>query len=580
MFLIMAKNYPIIFKNTLWFIFIPILVISIYLTINKKTILISWIIITSGTTQIQIPLILDPIGTIFSSSVLFISANIIQFTISYIKNDPFITRFSILVTLFISSINFLIFIPHMIVVLLGWDGLGITSFILVIYYQNPKSLAAGIITALTNRIGDATILLAIAWSLDQAQWSIIHIINTNISIFIIPIIILAAITKSAQIPFSSWLPAAIAAPTPVSALVHSSTLVTAGVFLLLRFYPSIQTIPYTKTILLIIATTTMFIAGTSAIYECDIKKIVALSTLSQLGVIIGAISFSLPSLGFFHLITHAIFKALLFMTAGYLITIFLHSQDLRSIGSLSNQLPFTTSMILLSSIALCGRPFLAGFYSKDIILEIILFNQVNFIILIIFITATLLTAAYSTRITLILIWTPSIFPPIISINEEDTNMTTPIFKITLIAISTGAIIRWIIFSPINEPIIPIYSKTLPIIITILGVYFITSFITTQRKQKISKYKLSNDFISYIWFISPLSTQNILKLPINISHYSLKILDHGWVESSSAQGLLILSSNVSKKIQLSNNNLITSFIIISISTIVLLYIIYICNLNKV
>lgn len=174
-------------------------------------------------------------------------------------------------------------------------------------------------------------------------------------------------------------------------------------FLLLRFYPSIETIPYAKFILLIIATTTMFIAGMSAIFECDIKKIIALSTLSQLGVIIGAISLSLPLLGFFHLITHAIFKALLFIRAGALIFLFQHSQDLRAIGSLSKQLPLSISSTLLATAALCGTPFLAGFYSKDIILEITLFRPSNSLVIIIFIVATLLTAAYSIRILSILI---------------------------------------------------------------------------------------------------------------------------------------------------------------------------------
>ena len=152
-----------------------------------------------------------------------------------------------------------------------------------------------------------------------------------------------------------------------------------------------------------IATITIFIAGISALFECDIKKIIALSTLSQLGVIIGALALSLPMLRFFHLITHAIFKALLFIGAGALIFIFQHTQDLRSIGSLTTQLPLSISTTLLARAALCGTPFLAGFYSKDIILEITLFNPTNTLILAIFILATLLTASYSARILLIII---------------------------------------------------------------------------------------------------------------------------------------------------------------------------------
>jgi NADH-ubiquinone oxidoreductase chain 5 len=162
-------------------------------------------------------------------------------------------------------------------------------------------------------------------------------------------------------------------------------------------------------------------AGLSAIFECDIKKIIALSTLRQLGVIIGAIGLSLPLLRFFHLITHAIFKALLFITAGYLISLFQHTQDLRIIGSLIKQLPLTSSATLLSIIALCGAPFIAGFYSKDIILEIILFNPTNLLITFIFIAATALTIAYSARTLIIVIWSPSISSPLLPTNDETTN---------------------------------------------------------------------------------------------------------------------------------------------------------------
>lgn len=580
MFLIMLYHHPIIFKNILWALFTLVSSLSLYLTFSFKTIILSWTIISSSAIQIQIPLILDPMGTIFSSTVLFISANIIHFTISYIKNDPFIQRFSILIIIFISSINFLIFIPHIIALLLGWDGLGITSFILVIYYQNPKSLAAGIITALRNRIGDAAILIRIGWTLNQGQWSIIHTLSTPINHIIIPVIILAAITKRAQIPFSSWLPAAIAAPTPVSALVHSSTLVTAGVFLLLRFYPSIETIPNSKTILLIVATSTIFIAGMSALFECDIKKIIALSTLRQLGVIIGAISLSLPHLRFFHLITHAIFKALLFIGAGNLISSFHHRQDLRAIGCLSKQLPLTISITLLSIIALCGSPFLAGFYSKDIILEITLYSPTNAIIMLMFIVATIITAAYSTRILLILVWAPPLSSPLLSINDEETNITTPILKITSIAITVGALINWIIFSPFNEPLISVQYKLLPLIITLLGILIpalIICFPNTENQPK-SIYASQTNIT--MWYLSPLSTQNILKIPMKFSHQTLKIIDHGWVESTSAQGILIMSASISKTLQLSQHNYITSFTLITFIVILLINTIYTSNLNKV
>lgn len=189
----------------------------------------------------------------------------------------------------------------------------------------------------------------------------------------------------------------MAAPTPVSALVHSSTLVTAGVFLLIRFYPFLSSSLLFKPFLLLIATLTMTIAGIAATIETDLKKIIALSTLSQLGVIIAALGLGLPTLAFFHLITHALFKALLFVCAGSVIHYHDHDQDLRATGNLAYSNPILTSSISIANLALCGAPFLAGFYSKDLILEISSFSPTNLLILFMFFVATGLTAGYSVR---------------------------------------------------------------------------------------------------------------------------------------------------------------------------------------
>lgn len=191
----------------------------------------------------------------------------------------------------------------------------------------------------------------------------------DISSGILIFVVLAAITKRAQIPFSAWLPAAMAAPTPVSALVHSSTLVTAGVYLLIRFREALLNSPHTQ-LLLLLASLTIFIAGLGANFETDLKKIIALSTLSQLGVIMRILSLGQADLAFFHLLTHALFKALLFMCAGSIIHSVGDYQDIRVIGSLVKFMPIRVIRINLANLALCGAPFLAGFYSKDLILEI------------------------------------------------------------------------------------------------------------------------------------------------------------------------------------------------------------------
>lgn len=210
------------------------------------------------------------------------------------------------------------------------------------------------------------------------------------------LVVLAAITRSAQIPFSSWLPAAMAAPTPVSALVHSSTLVTAGVYLLIRFSPSFGF--WLNVFLLLVSGLTIFMAGLGANFEYDLRRIIALSTLRQLGLIIITISIGLSGLAFFHLLTHALFKALLFMCAGGVIHSIGDSQDIRFIGGLSICIPFTSSCLMVANFALCGIPFLSGFYSRDFILEMFSMRYVNTFGFFLLFLSTGLTVCYSFRL--------------------------------------------------------------------------------------------------------------------------------------------------------------------------------------
>lgn len=213
--------------------------------------------------------------------------------------------------------------------------------------------------------------------------------------------IVAAITKRAQIPFSAWLPAAMAAPTPVSALVHSSTLVTAGVYLLIRFNYVIRMRGYRGAVLFL-GLITITMAGGSALIELDIKKIIALSTLSQLGVIFFSLGLCQPFLAFFHLVSHAYFKAILFIAAGSIIHRVKDYQDLRKIGGYARNLYRIRMVMLVRNLRLCGLPFISGFYSKDLILEILIISDINIIAIIVAILATMLTMAYSCRFALMM----------------------------------------------------------------------------------------------------------------------------------------------------------------------------------
>nr|ALQ78809.1 NADH dehydrogenase subunit 5 [Glycera capitata] len=547
---------------------ITMFLLSMKLTMDHNIMIMEWSMLSMGSTEILLPIIMDPMGTMFSATVLFISANVMHFSNYYMQDEMFIKRFTHLVLMFVMSMNMLIFIPHLMILLLGWDGLGITSFILVIYYQNPKSLAAGMITALTNRIGDVMLLLSIGWTLNQGHWLIINMWHSKFSMLICCSITLAAMTKSAQMPFSSWLPAAMAAPTPVSALVHSSTLVTAGVFLIIRFYPMLSKFFMFNFSLLMISTMTMFMAGVSAMVETDLKKIIALSTLSQLGVMMASISLGLPALAFFHLITHAMFKALLFVCAGSLIHLHHHSQDLRQMGNTTNQLPLTMGCLLAANMALCGLPFMAGFYSKDMIIEMCLFNQSNTVILSMFLIATMMTAAYSIRLMSTALISNNMSLPIQYITDNSSSNTTPMIMLTMGAITGGSSMNWLAMLPYKEPVLTISLKLSAFVVTIMGAFVMFMKVTSLSPS--SNNSMFNQMNAFMWFLVPLSSQAILKSPLTLCLNSMKTIDQGWMEMASAQGLFSNMSSLSSKMQNTQLPMITIHLSLILMFITFMY----------
>lgn len=301
------------------------------------------------------------------------------------------------------------------------------------------------------------------------------------------LVILAAITKRAQIPFSAWLPAAIAAPTPVSALVHSSTLVTAGVYLLIRF----NYILGLNNFLFYIGCFTIFISGLGANLETDLKKIIALSTLSQLGLIIITLGLGMIEFSFFHLIAHAIFKSLLFLCAG----VFIHSigdtQDIRHLGGVIIGCPLTSFYFIISSIALCGFPFLSGFYSKDFILELYFMSGVNLFMLFFILLATFFTLTYSVRLIYLIFFKTIGVKALIRLGEE-SGMLVPMGVLLSLTVSLGSFIR-LNFFPLTYIYLPIYIKL--IIFTVIILLFVGQFMVQHLKILIieSQRKLISHF---------------------------------------------------------------------------------------
>nr|YP_009510282.2 NADH dehydrogenase subunit 5 [Vespa affinis] len=386
--------------NIFFFFFFSLgfMIMSMVFMLMKLSVLMEWVFMSLNSMNMEFIFYVDWVSMMFFSLVLMISSFVMLYSLSYMKDDMNINRFFMLVIMFVVSMLLLIICPNIMGLLLGWDGLGLISYCLVIYYQNWKSFSSGMITVLLNRIGDVGILMMISLMIMLGSWNgmFYSLSGLNFSL----LMMLSAFTKSAQLPFSSWLPLAMAAPTPVSSLVHSSTLVTAGVYLLMR-YNNYLIDSHMMGLMLFISSSTMMMSGLMANFENDLKKIIALSTLSQLGLMMSILSLGSVELGFIHLIIHALFKSLLFMCSGILIHQMSNNQDIRYMGSLINYYPFVSLVFFVSLLSLCGFPFFSGYYSKDLIMEVFLMTKMNLLSMIMLLVSTLFTVSYSVRLIIL-----------------------------------------------------------------------------------------------------------------------------------------------------------------------------------
>nr|YP_009175968.1 NADH dehydrogenase subunit 5 [Volutharpa perryi]ALI30667.1 NADH dehydrogenase subunit 5 [Volutharpa perryi] len=536
--------------------------VSMMFIMMNYNIILEWSIFQMSSCTMTFMFILDPISLSFSNVVCLISGCVMLFSSSYMSHDPFLKRFVWLVMLFVLSMNLLVFIPSLPALLLGWDGLGIVSFALVIYYQNMKSLGAGMVTVLANRIGDVMILISIGLLVLQGHWSIISMWDFYLTSWTALTITLAAMTKSAQIPFSSWLPAAMAAPTPVSALVHSSTLVTAGIFLIIRFFPFLDSISGFKPVLLFISVLTLLMAGIGANYENDLKKIIALSTLSQLGVMMMSLGLGMPYLALFHLYTHALFKALLFLCAGMFIHNSSNTQDIRHMGMLFSQAPLTTACMNIANLSLCGAPFLSGFYSKDLILELSLSNPTSFLMVLLIFLATGMTAAYSFRLSFCSLWGSVKGGSYHEKQELDPYVNWATTILALAALVAGFAFQNIFldFNPLPF-ILPFHLKMLTMFVIMSGLFIaFIAWDTNFSNQSMTKTKF---FFSTMWFLAPISAQPLTKFSMLLGTNIMKSIDMGWLEILGGQGSAFVTSALSsnnQKIQIKSFNFFIALIL--------------------
>nr|YP_010591382.1 NADH dehydrogenase subunit 5 [Morphostenophanes yunnanus]QXF60330.1 NADH dehydrogenase subunit 5 [Morphostenophanes yunnanus] len=560
-------NICVIYFGLFGSISVALFILGVYFLALDYSVFFEYNLVMMNSGGIVMTFYFDWMSLVFISFVLIISGMVVYYSQEYMAGDLYINRFIILVAMFVLSMVLLIVSPNLISILLGWDGLGLVSYCLVIYYQNVKSFSAGMLTALSNRLGDVALLMAIAWMLNFGSWNYVFYLEElkgdKSMVFVTWLVILAGMTKSAQIPFSSWLPAAMAAPTPVSALVHSSTLVTAGVYLLIRFnYALGENAVY---FLLFISSMTMFMSGLGASFEFDLKKIIALSTLSQLGLMIMVLSLGGYKLAFFHLLVHALFKALLFMCAGSIIHSMGNVQDIRCMGGLGTGMPIVSSYFNICNLALCGLPFLSGFYSKDLVAEVMSMGYVGGYIYMIFYLSLGLTVCYSFRLVYYGFVGNGNYGAMSSVSESGSMMLRGMTGLIFFVVFMGSLLCWLIFPFPYVIILPTFMKVTALLFIFLGMYLgyeLAKFDFSRVNLSLKSYKLSW-FFSGMWNMPVISTLGVSYYPLVGGSAMFKSLDHGWAEFFGAQKIYMILSGKSTLVQLVMFNSIKVFFVLMV-----------------
>nr|UXO94147.1 NADH dehydrogenase subunit 5 [Dolichovespula xanthicincta] len=511
-----------LYMNIFFFFFFSLLMVLMSLIFFNfdMSVMMEWMFLSLNSVSMEFIIYLDWISFMFLSLVLMISSFVMIYSLKYMEEDINIKRFFLLMMFFVLSMLFLIVCPNLMGLLVGWDGLGLISYCLVIYYQSWKSFTSGMITFLLNRIGDVGILMMISLLMMMGSWNLM-LFDYNY-FFLSLLMLLSAFTKSAQLPFSVWLPLAMAAPTPVSSLVHSSTLVTAGVYLLMR-YNSFIIENNLVSLMLFISSMTMMMSGLMANFEFDLKKIIALSTLSQLGLMMSILSLGEVELCFIHLIIHALFKSLLFMCSGILIHQMSNSQDIRFMGGLICYYPFVSLIFFISLLSLCGFPFFSGYYSKDLVMEVFLMSKMNFFSMLMLLVATLLTVSYSVRLIILVYLNYVNKLNYLFLNNEDFLMSLSLIILYFYSLMIGYfLINLMNFKLI---ILNLYEKTFILQICLIGC-FLGYFLSMKNFMKLNTFM--KFFFSSMWGLN-FCYNKISYYPLKFSMILYKIIDKGMIE---------------------------------------------------
>ncbi len=477
--------------------------------------------------------------------VTLVSFLVHLFSTSYMEGDPHLPRFMSYLSLFTFFMIVLVTSNNFIQLFIGWEGVGLCSYLLInFWYTRIQANKAAIKAMVVNKIGDIGLLLAIIFLWKNSGLVFYNNIFPLYSILSLEqflnwinlLLLIGVIGKSAQIGLHMWLPDAMEGPTPVSALIHAATMVTAGVFLIIRASPLFDSTPLILLLVILIGSLTAFFSASIGLTQSDLKKVIAYSTCSQLGYMVMICGFSYYSSSLFHLINHGFFKALLFLSAGSVIHAMSNEQDMRKMGNLKNLTPFSHICIVIGSMSLMGLPFLTGFYSKDLILELIYQKHYLSFALWLGLGAAFFTAFYSFRLIYFSFYNNPQYnkKSMKSIHEGNWNLITPLFFLLIFSILVGYLIQHFMMVDISPVMLPTFNKSYPLIFSLTGSflaiilgYFIVKW------WKLILYSILNKIYSFItntWYFDHSINFFVSKFVLDYGFkFTYKLIDNQLLE---------------------------------------------------